>query len=231
MRRPLVLATLIALAACGGTELVQEGGEPAEPEHEPVETELNQGPWVLKYLTSDKGVRVIPPNTAYYSIEFHVDGTITGDMDCNKFGGIYSADTDSLAIGDINEDAASCAENHTSSTRALRASLRTAKTYAVQEEELIIVAEDGQQMVFEPLHIGCDEPIAVAEGNGSNVYFINIKAEASESEFVAGLEASRPDFVLTDHGMCSRMLSASMNANTLSILRCRADVDHLSISF
>lgn len=239
MKTPLVLATLLALAACGGTELAQEGGEPTipppneptEPGRDPIEAELNRGPWVLKYLASDKGIRAIPPNTAYYSIEFHTDGTITGDMDCNKFNSTYSAGTNSLAIGDINEDAASCAEYHASSTQALRASLKTAETYAVQKEELIIVTENGQQVVFEPLHSGCEGPIAVADGDGSNVYFINIKPEASERDILAELEASRSDFVLTEHGMCSRMFSASMNANTLSILRCRADIDHLSVSF
>lgn len=236
MKKPLAVAVLFALAACGGTELDKEldgpedpiGDHPTQDPH--AAPELRGAPWILKFKASEKGIRAIPPNTAYYSIEFHADGSVTGDMDCNRFFGTYTESNNNISLKNIAEDAASCPEEHLPSTHALRDSLNTASAFAISDGELIITSEDGQKVVFEPKHAGCEEPIAVADGD-SNVYLVSVRDDARQNLLIAELEASRPDFVLTDHGACSPMFSASMNANTLSILRCKLEIEHLSVSF
>lgn len=209
MKQILFIALPLALTACGGTTL------PAP--------DITQESWQLKYITSELGIKHIPPNTAGYRLEFAVDGSLAGALDCNTLFGSYEIRGSELAIVQLSPTEKACPAAHQASTDAVYQSLNAATHFHADPNFLTIESADGNTLVFEKTVELCDTPLAEPAGD-DNHYVIT--AEEAPT-LVEELERTRPDFVLLEAGDCSRAFTASMNHNTLTLLRCRTDIESI----
>lgn len=225
MKNYAIFATLLCLAACGG-----QSGPDIPPTAEPTPVgrlELTTGTWVVKYSATAKGIRSMPPTSATYTLDFALDGAVSGLIDCNLFTSAYSVDGDALVVDPPQVDTAACPEAHQEATATVITTLTEAARFSLRGGELVVHSNSGSHLALEQQHSGCDQPLAIT-GEATGPANVLVTSEANAGEIVAELEASRPDFVLRDYGDCTNTFSASINSNTLSMLRCRDDIKSIS---
>ena len=90
-----VVLVLAALSAAG----CSTGGEPTESSGQTTPPTMAEGTtdvvwqWVSADSTGGGGSLVTVPNPEAYTVIFRPDGTLSGQADCNSFGGAYTAES------------------------------------------------------------------------------------------------------------------------------------------
>ncbi|MGH3038493.1 MAG: META domain-containing protein, partial [Gaiellaceae bacterium] len=132
----LVLAPLGALlvlgaaAACGEDE-----ASPADP------SALEGTPWVLASGVDVEGWEDVAPSATF------ADGMVTGSTGCNRFGGPYTVDGDSLELGEIAQTAMGCPPPADAVEREYNGALESVRVWRAEDDELVLLDGDGAELV------------------------------------------------------------------------------------
>ena len=105
-----------------------------------------EGPWTITMWNNGKGGVEPVPDGVSATISFNPDGTVEGFGGCNGFGGGYSVDGDSIAIGPLMGTMMFC-ENVGDFESQLLIDLQAATTWSVNAGTLDLRDDTGAQMV------------------------------------------------------------------------------------
>jgi heat shock protein HslJ len=128
----------LALADASGTTVLTFGAAvPASVE----------GPWVVTLVNNgNQGVEPVPDGVSA-TVAFGPDGTVEGFGGCNSFGGGYSVDGESIAIGPLMSTKMSCGKTADTFEAQLLAALKAATTWSVSAGVLDLRDDSGAQQV------------------------------------------------------------------------------------
>lgn len=182
------------------------------------------------------GVRQIPRGLAEYRIQFGGDGALQGQAECNSLIGRYLAGDGQLTIESFSSAEIACGETHAQISTAISELMNLATYYCPDVAgRLTVISAQGSQLILERLLPLCDEPLYVEQSpdrvapdrvaSDRSAYIVTVAPEFDASSLLHELETDRPDFRLVDAADCSRSFVASMNTNTLTMLRCRTAVE------
>lgn len=113
-----------------------------------------EGPWIVTNVNNgNQGVEAVPDGISA-TVSFHPDGTVEGFGGCNGFGGGYSVDGDSIAIGPLMGTMMACEEPTNTFEAQLMAALQNATTWTVTNGVLDLRDDSGAQQVEAKSAIG-----------------------------------------------------------------------------
>lgn len=112
-----------------------------------------EGPWTITMWNNGKGGVEPVPDGISATIAFNPDGTVEGFGGCNGFGGGYSVDGDSIAIGPLMGTMMYC-EDSSAFESQLLIDLQDAATWSVNAGTLDLRDAGGAQMVEATSAIG-----------------------------------------------------------------------------
>jgi heat shock protein HslJ len=79
------------------------------------------------------------------TVQFQVDGKVTGFGGCNSFFGAYVATDTSIDVGPLGSTRKACPEDIMSAEFIFMQAVESAVTYKIVRETLTLVTPDGQQ--------------------------------------------------------------------------------------
>jgi heat shock protein HslJ len=85
-----------------------------------------------------------PGTTA--TVQFQVDGKVTGFGGCNNFFGTFVATDSTIDIGPLGSTRKACPENIMTAEFAFMQAVESAVTYNIVRETLTLVTQNGQQL-------------------------------------------------------------------------------------
>lgn len=83
------------------------------------------------------------------TLQFDSEGALGGSGGCNRYGGMYSLDGDSIDVGGVFSTQMACAEDIMAQEYAYFEALEAASTYAIEGDTLTLTTEEGATLVFE----------------------------------------------------------------------------------
>ena len=89
----VILLSIPAPAGAGGT---------------PETDRINGVTWIWQHTRYNNDTEAIPPDPSRYTIAFNTDGTLNMRVDCNRGGGTYSTNENSIAIEVTHTTRAMC---------------------------------------------------------------------------------------------------------------------------
>jgi heat shock protein HslJ len=125
-----LLLALALVAGCGD----DEGSESEAASFEGV-------PWVLSAGLDVDGWETVAP-----SAEF-AGGTVGGSTGCNRYTGPFTVDGDSLEIGNIASTQMACQPPADAVERAYVAALGQVREWRSEDDELVLLADDGSELL------------------------------------------------------------------------------------
>lgn len=78
------------------------------------------------------------------TVEFDNEGNIAGDGSCNRFGGSCKIEGDKIAVGPLRSTRRACEPEIMQQEHRFLALLGAATTWAMDGEELVLTAPDGE---------------------------------------------------------------------------------------
>jgi heat shock protein HslJ len=103
-----------------------------------------EGPWLVTGYNNGAEAVVSPViGGAEPSISFSPDGTVEGFGGCNQFGGGYSVDGDSIAIGPLHSTMMACSDEINAQEFQLLTALEAATTWSVSGTNLELRDDSG----------------------------------------------------------------------------------------
>lgn len=113
-----------------------------------------EGPWIVTNVNNgNQGVEPVPDGISA-TVSFHPDGTVEGFGGCNGFGGGYSIDGETIAIGPLMGTMMACDEVTNTFEAQLMAALQNATTWSVTNGVLDLRDDSGAQQVEANTAIG-----------------------------------------------------------------------------
>ncbi len=143
MRHLLLLAAVLALAACG-TGAAEDGPDVS-------------GEWQLRAGTAGGAALPQPPGSTA-TVEFTEDRA-SGVAFCNRFFAPYELDGSSLSVGDVGSTMMACEPDVMAAESAYLTALAAVDTAAVDGAELVLSGE-GVELRFGPVPTVPDSPLA-----------------------------------------------------------------------
>ncbi len=146
---PLVVLVAVILAAgCGG----DDGQGIAD------EASLTEVPWLLVAGVDVDGWESVAPSAVFGA------GAVAGSTGCNRYTGPYSIDGDELEIGTLAVTRMACAPPADAVERDYVAALERVRGWRIEEPELLLLGEDGEELLRygEATPLGDWEATAVA---------------------------------------------------------------------
>ena len=125
-----VLLVTALVAGCGGDE-----------ESSADVSSLEDLPWVLAAGVDVDGWEATPPSVTF------ADGTAAGSTGCNRFGGSYTVDGDTLELGELAQTAMGCPPPTDAVERAYVAALERVAGWRSENEELVLVDDDDAELL------------------------------------------------------------------------------------
>lgn len=77
-------------------------------------------------------------------IEFHPDGTITGNGGCNNFTGTYNLTTDTITFGAVSSTKKACNKSRLNQEKSLVDILKGTLGYEIRNDQLIMTNDQGK---------------------------------------------------------------------------------------
>jgi putative lipoprotein len=105
-----------------------------------------EGPWYVTGYNNGAEAVVTPIIGSEPSISFHPDGTVEGFGGCNQFGGGYSVDGDTIAIGPLHSTLIACSDEINAQEVQFLMALEAATTWQVQGDALELRDDAGVQV-------------------------------------------------------------------------------------
>jgi heat shock protein HslJ len=113
-----------------------------------------EGPWIVTNVNNgNQGVEPVPDGISA-TVSFHPDGTVEGFGGCNGFGGGYSIDGETIAIGPLMGTMMFCDDATNTFEAQLMAALQNATTWSVTNGVLDLRDDSGAQQVEANTAIG-----------------------------------------------------------------------------
>src|SRR5262245_18266672 len=106
-----------------------------------------EGPWYVTGYNNGAEAVVSPVIGAEPSISFHPDGTVEGFGGCNSFGGGYSVDGDSIAIGPLHSTLIACSDEINTQEVQFLTALDAATTWSLSGSTLELRDDSGALQV------------------------------------------------------------------------------------
>jgi heat shock protein HslJ len=133
------------LSDAGGTVVLSYGASaPASVE----------GPWIVTSVNNgNEGVESVPDGISA-TVSFHPDGTVEGFGGCNGFGGGYSVDGETIAIGPLMGTMMACEDPTNTFEAQLLTALQNATTWSVINGQLELRDDAGALQVGANTAIG-----------------------------------------------------------------------------
>ena len=144
----MLLVSLLFLSGCGS------GSSDADSDIDPVlNSSLQDTQWSLisyGYQMDDKTSLLA---NSSYGLVFTSASEVAGNIDCNHFSSTYEAGDSTLTFGLIAITEMACLNTgdveYDAQNMTIVNALSAAQSYSVSAEELIIVASDSTQLVYE----------------------------------------------------------------------------------
>jgi heat shock protein HslJ len=131
----LVLAPLAALIVLGAAACGEDEASSADP------SSLEGAPWMLASGVDVEGWEGVAPSATF------ADGQVTGSTGCNRFGGPYTVDGDSLELGEMAMTAMGCPPPADAVEREYTDALESVRAWRVEDDELVLLDGDETEVL------------------------------------------------------------------------------------
>ena len=111
------------------------GGDAADP------SSFEGVPWVLSSGVDVEGWETVAPSAQF------ADGKVAGSTGCNRYGGPYTADGDTIEFGQISSTKRACPPPADAVERAYVAALEQVARWRTDDEELVLLGQDGDELL------------------------------------------------------------------------------------
>lgn len=231
MKKIMTGFLVLGLAACQGDDLAELDGVVSTQEREA----LAGTQWVLKYSQSDIGLK--EPLTGMFTVTFHNETDIEVSHQCGSSMTTYSIGGSVTSEGGalMNIASENFLEEYPCDVSELvnyQHQLLNITGYELTGDTLILKEGERDSLLLARRFTMCDSPASLT-GNASEDFFAPAKvwltlADDAPAGVVAQFDQQFPDFMLLPSDQCDARILASMNRNTLDMLRCNEAIATIS---
>jgi heat shock protein HslJ len=105
------------------------------------------GTWTVTGVNNGAEAVVSVPEDPALTVTFGADGSVAGFGGCNQFGGPYTSEGDTLAIGPLNSTMMACGDEVDATERQLLAALEASTVSSLRGDQLELRDDSGALQV------------------------------------------------------------------------------------